>query len=66
MAEDSIGTLIKSEKVRAWAYRVVLALIPILVAIGAVSEELAPLIVSLVAAFLGVGLATVNTTTKDG
>jgi len=50
---------------RAYIYRVLLAALPLLTAYGVVAEEQVALFVGLAAAVLGVGLATVNTSTKD-
>lgn len=46
---------------RKWFYGVALAVVPLLTAYGLVSEELAPLWVSLVSAVLVPGLALANT-----
>ncbi|MFW0112099.1 phage holin [Rothia sp. CCM 9416] len=46
---------------RKWVYGVALAVVPLLTAYGLVSEELAPLWVSLVSAVLVPGLALANT-----
>lgn len=40
---------------RAWLYKVAVALIPLLVAIGIVTGDMAQLILSVIAAVLGVG-----------
>ena len=53
-----------SEPTRAWVYRVLLAVIPILTAYGVVDDQLAPLFIALGAAVLGTGLAVGNTSTK--
>jgi hypothetical protein len=53
-----------SERTRAYLYRIALAVIPLAQAYGIVNDETAPLIVSLVAAVLATGLATVNTSTE--
>jgi hypothetical protein len=50
---------------RAWLYKVAVALIPILIGIGAMTGEMAQMVLNLVAAFLGVsasGMALVNVT----
>lgn len=52
------------ENVRAYIYRVLLALVPVAVAYGVVSEQEAGLWVAVAAAVLGNGLATLNTSTK--
>lgn len=51
--------------VRRWMYRVLLALLPILAAYGKIAESDVPLIVALVAAVLGIGVAEVNTPSPD-
>lgn len=53
-----------NERVRAWVYRVLLAVQPIIVAYSVATDEQAALWVSLAAAVLGTGLATANTSTK--
>jgi len=53
-----------NEATRAYLYRIVLAAIPILTALGYLTDELAPMIVALAAAVLSSGLAVKNTTTK--
>lgn len=52
------------ETTRAWIYRVLLALQPIVVAYGLVTETEAVLWVGVVSAVLGTGLAAVNTSTQ--
>lgn len=52
------------ENVRAYIYRVSLALLPILTVYGVVEESKAPLIIAAVAAILNVGLAVKNTSTE--
>ena len=53
-----------SEATRAWIYRVLVAVLPILTVYGVVNESDVVLWLNLAAALLGVGLATANTTTK--
>lgn len=53
--------LSENPQVRKWVYGVALAVVPLLTAYGLVSEELAPLWVSLVSAVLVPGLALANT-----
>lgn len=53
-----------NEATRAYLYRIVLALIPIGLALGYLTEEIAPLIAALAAALFSTGLAVKNTTTK--
>lgn len=48
-------------RARRWVYGIALAVVPILTAYGLVSEEHAPLWVSLVSAVLVPGLALANT-----
>ena len=52
-----------NETTRAWIYRVLLAVQPLVVAYGLLNEQLAALWVSVIAAVLGTGLATLNTST---
>ena len=58
--------IIKSEAVRAWVYRALLAAQPLIVAYGVTSNETAALWVSFAAAVLGAGLASANTSTTEG
>ena len=51
------------ENVRAYIYRVTLAVMPILTAIGVVKDSDVPLYVALAAALLNVGMAVANTST---
>jgi hypothetical protein len=53
-----------NEHVRAWIYRVLLAAQPLIVAYSVASDEQAALWLSLIAAILGTGLASANTSTK--
>lgn len=53
--------LSEKPQARKWVYGVALAVVPLLTAYGLVSEELAPLWVSLVSAVLVPGLALANT-----
>lgn len=58
-----------SERHRAYAYRVSVAIVPLLVLYGFITEEAAPLWVGLLAAVLGAGpsaLATKHTSTRRG
>lgn len=52
-----------NESTRAYIYRILLAIVPIAQSYGLVNDSDAALIVSLVAAVFGVGLATFNTST---
>lgn len=51
------------ESTRAYLYRIVTVVIPILTAYGVVSEEKAPLFVALAAAVFSTALAAKNTST---
>jgi hypothetical protein len=53
-----------AEPTRAWIYRIITAAIPILTYYGIISDDAAPLILGLAAAFLGTGLAVMNTSVK--
>lgn len=53
------------EATRAYIYRIVLAVIPILTAYGVVAEEKAPLFVALAASVLSTALAVKNTSTDN-
>lgn len=53
-----------NEATRAWIYRVLLAVQPLVVAYGLASNEEAVLWISVASAVLGTGLASVNTSTK--
>jgi hypothetical protein len=53
-----------NEKTRAYIYRVVTAIMPLVVAYGLLEEDKTPLIVAAVGAILGNGLAAINTSTK--
>lgn len=53
-----------SESVRAYIYRVLLAVIPILTVYGVVDGNDAAVWIGLAGAILGQGLATANTSTK--
>ncbi len=53
------------EATRAYIYRIVLAVIPILTTYGVVAEEKAPLFLALAASILSVGLAAKNTSTSS-
>lgn len=50
-----------NESTRAWIYRIVTALLPLLTALGIVTDEIAPLILAVVAAVLSTGMAARNT-----
>jgi len=53
-----------NETTRAWIYRILLALQPLVVAYGIATETEAVLWVGVASAVLGTGLASVNTSTK--
>jgi hypothetical protein len=53
-----------AEANRAWLYRVLLAAVPLLILSGAIDASSAALWVALGASVLGLGTATVNTSTK--
>ena len=53
-----------TEPTRAWIYRVLTACVPLAVAYGAVTEEVAVLWLAAAAAVLGTGLAAANTSTS--
>lgn len=53
-----------TEATRAYLYRVLLTLQPVVVAYGVMSNELAALWISVLAAVLGLGLASANTSTR--
>lgn len=53
-----------NERTRAWLYRVLLTLQPLIVAYGVASSEQAAMWVAVAAAALGSGLASANTSTK--
>jgi hypothetical protein len=54
-----------NESVRAYIYRVLLALIPLLAGYGLVDDNKAALFVAFVTAVFGTGLAVRNTSTKS-
>jgi hypothetical protein len=53
-----------NEATRAWIYRVLLAIQPLIVAYGYATEEQTILWVGVASAVLGTGLATLNTSTS--
>lgn len=53
-----------SEQARAWVYRVLTAAVPLAIAYGVVDDRTASLWVAFAGAVLGLGLATVNTSTR--
>lgn len=54
-----------TERYRAYYYRLVTAVLPVLVAYGILAEETVPVWIGLFAALFGTSLATVNTSTKQ-
>ena len=44
-----------TEKRRAWLYKVAVALVPLLVAVGTVTQDIAQMILNVIAALLAVG-----------
>ncbi len=55
---------LKDERTRAWIYRVLTAIVPLLIAQGAIEGQTASLWLALAGAVLGTGLASLNTSTK--
>ena len=55
---------LKDEQTRAWIYRVLTAAVPLAIAYGIVDGRTAALVLGLVGAILGTGLASLNTSTK--
>lgn len=53
-----------SEPTRAWIYRVLTAVTPLLIAYGVIGEQVAPLWVALGGAVLGTGLASAHTSVR--
>jgi hypothetical protein len=53
-----------NEATRAWIYRILLAVQPLVVAYGVATEEQTVLWVGVASAVLGTGLATLNTSTS--
>lgn len=51
--------------VRRWIYGVCLAVVPLLVALGALEDNLAPLVIALVGAVVAPSLALINITPDD-
>jgi hypothetical protein len=56
--------VIANQATRAWIYRVLVAVQPIVVAYGLASSEQAAMWAAVITAVLGAGLATANTSTK--
>lgn len=55
---------LKNEATRAWIYRVLVAVVPILVFYGAVDESQIAVWLGLASSVLGFGMASMNTSTK--
>jgi hypothetical protein len=58
---------IPSMKIRAWVYRVALAILPVLVVYGVISEDTIPMWVNVIGGLLSIvppALASANTSTK--
>jgi hypothetical protein len=55
----------RRQRNRAYIYRGLVATSPVLISYGAVSDKEAMLLLGAAAAWLGVGLATANTTTTE-
>jgi hypothetical protein len=51
---------------RRWIYGVCLAAVPLLVALGILENEIAPLVIALVGAVIAPGLALANITPPEG
>lgn len=54
-----------TEAVRAWFYRIVLAVQPLVIAYGVTTSEKAALWAAVIGTVLATGLATANTSTKS-
>lgn len=54
-----------SEPTRAYIYRVLVAVQPLIIAYGVTTSEIAALWLSVIASVLGMGLASANTSTKS-
>jgi hypothetical protein len=50
---------------RRWIYTICLAAVPLLVALGILEDQLAPLVIALVGAVVAPGLALANITPED-
>ena len=60
---------IKNEATRKWIYGIATAVIPLLVLLGYINDEIASSVTNIVAAVLGttaLGLATANTKAEEG
>lgn len=52
-------------QVRAWIYRILISVAPLVVFYGLMTQEAVALWIALVATFLGTGMAALNTSTKN-
>lgn len=57
-------TILANQRTRAWLYRVLLAVVPLLLAYGVLDERTLALWLGLGGAVLGIGTAAYNTTTR--
>jgi hypothetical protein len=55
---------LKNEHTRAYIYRVLTALVPLVTAYGIIDQRTAALWLGVIGALLGIGLASMNTSTK--
>jgi hypothetical protein len=55
---------LKDEVTRAWVYRVLTAAVPLVTAYGIIDQRTAALWLGVIGALLGIGLASMNTSTK--
>jgi hypothetical protein len=55
---------LKDEVTRAWIYRVLTAAVPLVTAYGIIDQRTAALWLGVIGALLGIGLASMNTSTK--
>jgi hypothetical protein len=55
---------LKDEATRAWIYRVLTAVVPLVTAYGIIDQRTAALWLGVIGALLGIGLASMNTSTK--
>ena len=55
---------LKDEATRAWIYRVLTAAVPLVTAYGSIAQRTAALWLGVIGALLGIGLASMNTSTK--
>ena len=55
---------LKNEQTRAYIYRVLTAAVPLVTAYGIIDQRTGVLIIGVISALLGIGLASMNTSTK--